>query len=94
MKKYNSLPDLVTVYRGNDAQRIVGLSWSTKLEVAESFARGHRVTNNANPVVATTTIAKSEIISCSNRGRMVFQGSDPIASPMQARITQLETREC
>jgi hypothetical protein len=40
---YDSLPDLVTVYRGCGASRVRSLSWTTEKSTAEEFARGHRV---------------------------------------------------
>jgi hypothetical protein len=49
------------VFRGQDSGVRIGLSWTTDRDVAANFARGHRGLFNPDPVVLTTTIAKSSI---------------------------------
>lgn len=39
---YQSLPEKIIVYRGCSRRRKRGLSWTTDVEVARGFARGHR----------------------------------------------------
>ncbi|MEO2014668.1 MAG: hypothetical protein ABGZ53_09880, partial [Fuerstiella sp.] len=63
---YESLPDTVTIYRGCNLDRIDGLSWTTDEEVAVGFAKGHRSNRVPFPVVASTTVQKSEIYSVSD----------------------------
>jgi hypothetical protein len=42
----------ISIFRGQDADtRPIGLSWTTDIEVAAGFARGHRGLLSANPVV-------------------------------------------
>jgi hypothetical protein len=60
---FKSLPDKVTVYRGADRSRIRGVSWTIDRKVAEGFALGHRGMKNTEPVIASATIARTEILS-------------------------------
>jgi hypothetical protein len=63
-KFYASLPGRLTVYRGGDRSRIEGgISWTTDREVALSFAQGHRGVCPQSPVIATATIAKTDIFA-------------------------------
>jgi hypothetical protein len=62
-KFYNSLPDVVTVFRGCSKERIRGVSWTTDVAVARGFARGHRGMSPPNPVVARARIPKSAIFT-------------------------------
>jgi len=39
---YDSLPDVIRVYRGCSRPRVRGLAWTTNREVAVGFALGHR----------------------------------------------------
>ena len=63
---YNALPDEITVYRGCDASRVYGLSWTTDLELAKSFARGHRGMSPPNPVIACGMAAKKDLLFATN----------------------------
>jgi hypothetical protein len=64
---YDSLPKMLTVYRGADRSCVEeGISWTADRRVAEGFARGHRFIFNPDPVVATATIRKSEIFAAIN----------------------------
>ncbi len=58
---YDSLPDMVTVYRGQGATQYTGLSWTTDYEVAKAFALGHRRHNPADPVIIKANVAKCDI---------------------------------
>jgi len=58
---YKGLPAKFTIYRGQDADSPIGLSWTTDKTVAEGFARGHRFMNNHNPVVLSKTVRKSSV---------------------------------
>lgn len=58
---YDSLPDTVTIYRGQGATEAVGLSWTTDYEVARNFSLGHRGCNRADPVIIKANVAKHNI---------------------------------
>jgi len=58
---YDSLPDTITIYRGQGSQSYPGLSWTTDYTVAESFALGHRGHNRPDPIVIVATVSKSDI---------------------------------
>ncbi len=58
------LPDdfTATVYRGGSRERIAGaISWTTSIEVARTFARGHRGIAVPDPVIATASVTKPDI---------------------------------
>lgn len=64
-KFYDSLPQELTIYRGADRECIDGaISWTTDVNVAERFARGHRFILNPDPVVAVAT--KNKIYAATN----------------------------
>ena len=58
---YDGLPKVVTVYRGCSTSRVRGLAWTTDLDIARQFARGHRQIAVPSPVVATAQIPKEAI---------------------------------
>ena len=58
---YNELEEIFTVYRGQDADAPVGLSWTTDRAVAEKFARGHRGLWNERPTVLTGEVCKRDV---------------------------------
>jgi len=60
-KFYDSLPREVKIYRGQDADDLVGLSWTTSRDVAVSFAVGHRGILNARPFLIEVIIVKNDI---------------------------------
>lgn len=62
-KFYKALPDIVTVFRGCSKDRVLGISWTTDVAVAEEFARGHRGMSPPNRVVARARIPRSEIFT-------------------------------
>lgn len=64
---FRSLPDEVTVYRGASRERIAGLSWTTNPVVAWLFARGPRGSRVPDPVVATGTVDKANILWATDR---------------------------
>lgn len=53
------LPHTFMVFRGCDRRRVMDVSWTTNLRVAQAFARGHRSTRVKNPIVATGVVAKA-----------------------------------
>jgi len=55
---FNSLPDMVPVYRGCDERFKDGVSWTTNRKVAEFFATGNRCGRPRHPVVVTGRIEK------------------------------------
>lgn len=59
--QYDALPPVLTVYRGQDASRRLGLSWSLCRDTAVGFAIGHREIWHPNPVLTTRRIQKSKI---------------------------------
>lgn len=60
--------ETVTVYRGQDAAQLIGLSWSLDLEVAKGFASGFRY-RNRNPVLLETQISVNDVaFICNDRG--------------------------
>lgn len=62
---YESLPDVISVFRGCSRDRLFGLSWSTDWTVAETFARGHRGIYVPNPIIAEAKISKAWILAVS-----------------------------
>lgn len=63
---FGSLPDIITVYRGCERDRVNALSWTTEKHVAEKFALGGRGANPKDPVIATTTVRKSQVFFASD----------------------------
>lgn len=63
---FEKLPDRFRVYRGCDASRSSGLSWTTSREVALGFARGHRGITFPNPVVLSGTVRKQNVLFATN----------------------------
>ena len=55
---YDSLPDLMTVYRGCDESLKDGVSWTTIRKVAGYFAAGGRYGRPSLPVILTGRIEK------------------------------------
>jgi hypothetical protein len=60
---WDSLPASVKVYRGSSRERAAGISWTTCLDVAEKFVRGHRGIVVPDPVIATAHIDKTRILA-------------------------------
>jgi hypothetical protein len=58
---YDSLPREITIYRGQDADDLVGLSWTTSRDVAISCAKGHSGILNARPFLIEAIVAKIDI---------------------------------
>ena len=66
---YDSLPPMVTLYRGADRQSGKGLSWTLDMETAEGFARGHRGLRYPNPTIFSARVRKSSVaFVCVDRG--------------------------
>ncbi|MGU3358921.1 hypothetical protein ACLBWX_01165 [Methylobacterium sp. M6A4_1b] len=59
---YASLPDRITVYRGCDMDRVMGLAWTTDKAVALGFTKGHRGISVPNPVLASAFVRKHNIL--------------------------------
>jgi hypothetical protein len=78
-KFFRSLPDPISVYRGASRERIAGLSWTTSPIVAWRFARGHRGIRVPDPVIATGTISKSDVLwatDCRNEREILGEPRD------------------
>ena len=58
---YESLPPIVTLYRGADRSIRKGLSWTLDLETAKGFAQGHRMLFNPHPTIFTARVRKSSV---------------------------------
>ena len=63
---FDELPERFRVYRGCDASRSAGFSWTTSREVALGFARGHRGIQYPNPVVISGMIHKRAVYMATN----------------------------
>jgi hypothetical protein len=59
---FDSLPSVVTVWRGCEQGRERGLSWTTDRATAEGFARGKRYINK-NPTLVRAEIPKRHIFA-------------------------------
>lgn len=59
---YASLPDRITIYRGSDMDRVMGLAWTTDASIAMGFAKGHRGIGVPNPVLASAFVRKRTIL--------------------------------
>lgn len=60
---YDSLPALVTIYRGCSLPFVRGMAWTTNRSVAEAFASGHRGIPVRDAVIATALIPKDAIFT-------------------------------
>jgi hypothetical protein len=61
-RKYESLPDTVTIYRGCSPNNHSGLSWSLVREVAETFPFLNRYRAD-QPLIVTARAQKSDIVA-------------------------------
>jgi hypothetical protein len=59
---YDQLPESVICYRGCDASHLVGASWSTDREIANSFPFFQRHSASV-PVVVTAKVRKQEVLA-------------------------------
>jgi hypothetical protein len=59
---YDSLPELVPVWRGCERGRERGLHWTADRAIAEGFARGKRCLNKA-PTLARAEIPKEHVFA-------------------------------
>jgi hypothetical protein len=48
---FESLPEIVTIYRGCSRHRVGGISWTTDISIAKQFAHGHRQIRVPEPVI-------------------------------------------
>ena len=55
------LPAQVRVFRGCDKSRIRGVAWTTRADVAEAFAHGHRGMRPRDPVMGSAIILQQHI---------------------------------
>ncbi|MEH2567820.1 hypothetical protein [Bradyrhizobium sp. AZCC 2289] len=60
---FESLPQVLTVYRGCSRQRAAGISWTTETKIAMQFARGHRQITVPEPVIVTAEVDKNDIFA-------------------------------
>lgn len=65
-KWWDKQPETLKVFRGCEADRWDGLSWTLDRKVATSYAKGHKGIKLKNPIVASTTIPKSFVLFCTN----------------------------
>lgn len=63
------LEDEMVVYRGQSSLSPLGLSWSLRRDVAESFARGHRSIRVLQPVVLERRIRREQVALAINEER-------------------------
>lgn len=59
---YERLPDEILLHRGCDMSRVKGISWTVDRQVAEGFARGHRMIYNPAPTVISATVYKFDVL--------------------------------
>ncbi len=59
----DSLPNVLTVYRGCSRPRIKGISWALSRDVAKKFADGHRGMRVPDPVVVTATVERNHVFA-------------------------------
>jgi hypothetical protein len=57
----DDLPDPFLAWRGQDAGKRLGLSWTVDRATAYTFARGHRSILNLRPAVYNARIAKADV---------------------------------
>lgn len=68
LSMYGDLPETITIYRGQDRDHPIGLSWTLNLEVARFFSRGHRGMWNEHPAVLTGKVRKDDVaLVCNDR---------------------------
>ena len=83
---YDSLPDVVPVWRGCERGRERGLSWTTDPAVASGFATGRRCFNK-EPTILTAEIPKPHIFAVfTDRNE-----SEIVLDPRRLRKLQLTT---
>ena len=87
---FDSLPDVITIYRGAQKIRSFGMSWTTDIEVAKLFAKGHRGYRVPDGRIVQTTIKKSDILTVSqDRGESTVV-VDPWLVLEAGRISSVE----
>lgn len=98
-KLYNSLDDMITVYRGQNDGLFTGLSWTTDRNVAVEFARGHRNIYNSRPIVIEGLVDKKDIAGVyteRKESEIIFFhefdidiiNSDPLSEPELAKLNK------
>ena len=91
-----SLSAPLTVFRGQNALVASGLSWTTNLEVAEGFARGHRGVSYPEPTILEMEIGGKDIaFALSDRGEdeIVLWRIPPKSRSIRSRsVTPWSTR--
>lgn len=60
MKFHHQRRRTVRLYRGQDADGYVGLSWTTNPSIALEFARGHRGIKNPKPIVCEIVVDRRQ----------------------------------
>lgn len=85
---FASLPPWLKVYRGCEMDRVMGLAWTTERRVALEFARGHRGMETPNPIIASASVAKSDIFAA-HADRQEFE---IVVSPL--RLKGIRVRHC
>ena len=87
---FDSLPDVITIFRGAQPNRSLGMSWTTDIMVASLFARGHRGYRVPDGRIVQTTIRKCDILTVSqDRGESTIV-VDPWMILEAGRISSVE----
>lgn len=90
---FDSLPDVITIYRGAQKIRSLGMSWTTDIEVAKLFAKGHRGYRVPDGRIVQTTIRKCDILTVSqDRGESTIV-VDPWLILEAGRISSIDVSE-
>jgi hypothetical protein len=61
IKTYRTLPDPITIYRGQGFDQSIGLSWTLDIDVASAFAMGLPGARNSDPVILSLTVTRKDI---------------------------------
>ena len=78
---FDELPPVVTAFRGCDRDRVLGLSWSPSLRVADAYANAEHL---SDPVLATAKIRRSAFFAV-----CIEENCEIIVDPKYLRQLQL-----
>ena len=79
-----SLTEPTRLYRGQDTSAPLGLSWTTNLQSASGFARGHRGFYNPSPVIFSSIARPGEV--CLHLRRTGREGACAVFDPKPSRL--------
>ena len=73
-KFYESLPREITIFRGQDCDDLVGLAWTTDIDIAIAYAKSNHGVTNLRPFLIQGIIAKSDIAGayCGHQKREIL----------------------